>query len=174
MKLELQNVITNLRTLSASKSRVCSQNISTASLSCHILLRKGIFPAKRKHTGRSQDSEIAPLGFFLFLFHFLLLLLPFTQVLEIAPKSGVVQPGESVPCFVTLQPTRNPYFCRINLACEVRPRGTCVLPWPGHVIVVPKWLTPALSCLLLLAERILLTHFSHTLLTPEDTQLHPS
>ncbi|KAL9847951.1 cilia- and flagella-associated protein 65 [Geothlypis trichas] len=41
------------------------------------------------------------------------------MVLEIAPKSGVVQPGESIPCFVTLQPTRNPYFCRINLACEV-------------------------------------------------------
>ncbi|NXS28662.1 CFA65 protein, partial [Pomatostomus ruficeps] len=41
------------------------------------------------------------------------------KVLEIAPESGVVQPGESVPCFITLQPTRNPYFCRINLVCEV-------------------------------------------------------
>ncbi|XP_063017985.1 cilia- and flagella-associated protein 65 isoform X4 [Melospiza melodia melodia] len=41
------------------------------------------------------------------------------MVLEIAPNSGVVQPGESIPCFITLQPTRNPYFCRINLACEV-------------------------------------------------------
>uniref|UniRef100_A0A8C3Q4C3 CFA65 protein n=1 Tax=Geospiza parvula TaxID=87175 RepID=A0A8C3Q4C3_GEOPR len=41
------------------------------------------------------------------------------MVLEIAPKSGVVQPGESIPCFITLQPTRNPYFCRINLVCEV-------------------------------------------------------
>ncbi|NWZ42293.1 CFA65 protein, partial [Brachypodius atriceps] len=42
-----------------------------------------------------------------------------TQVLEIAPESGVAQPGESIPCFVTLQPTRNPSFCRINLVCEV-------------------------------------------------------
>ncbi|XP_037999088.1 cilia- and flagella-associated protein 65 isoform X2 [Motacilla alba alba] len=41
------------------------------------------------------------------------------MVLEIAPESGVVQPGESIPCFITLQPTRNPYFCRINLVCEV-------------------------------------------------------
>ncbi|NXE41656.1 CFA65 protein, partial [Ptilorrhoa leucosticta] len=42
-----------------------------------------------------------------------------TQVLEIAPESGVVQPGESIPCFITLKPTRNPSFCRINLVCEV-------------------------------------------------------
>ncbi|NXT10599.1 CFA65 protein, partial [Prunella fulvescens] len=41
------------------------------------------------------------------------------MVLEISPQSGVVQPGESIPCFITLQPTRNPCFCRINLVCEV-------------------------------------------------------
>nr|XP_030133177.3 cilia- and flagella-associated protein 65 isoform X5 [Taeniopygia guttata] len=41
------------------------------------------------------------------------------MVLEVAPESGVAQPGESVPCFITLQPTGNPYFCRINLVCEV-------------------------------------------------------
>ncbi|XP_039553133.1 cilia- and flagella-associated protein 65 isoform X1 [Passer montanus] len=41
------------------------------------------------------------------------------MVLEIVPESGVAQPGESIPCFITLQPTRNPYFCRINLVCEV-------------------------------------------------------
>ncbi|OWK63285.1 Coiled-coil domain-containing protein 108 [Lonchura striata] len=41
------------------------------------------------------------------------------MVLEVAPESGVAQPGESIPCFVTLQPTGNPYFCRINLVCEV-------------------------------------------------------
>ncbi|NWW74377.1 CFA65 protein, partial [Climacteris rufus] len=40
-------------------------------------------------------------------------------VLEIAPESGVVQPGESIPCFITLGPTRSPSFCRINLVCEV-------------------------------------------------------
>ncbi|NXN79821.1 CFA65 protein, partial [Bombycilla garrulus] len=39
--------------------------------------------------------------------------------MEIAPESGVVQPGESIPCFITLQPTRNPSICRINLVCEV-------------------------------------------------------
>ncbi|NXH39067.1 CFA65 protein, partial [Dicaeum eximium] len=41
------------------------------------------------------------------------------MVLEITPESGVAQPGESIPCFITLQPTRKPYFCRINLVCEV-------------------------------------------------------
>ncbi|XP_062354395.1 cilia- and flagella-associated protein 65 [Cinclus cinclus] len=41
------------------------------------------------------------------------------NVLEIAPESGVAQPGESIPCFITLQPTRCPSFCRINLMCEV-------------------------------------------------------
>ncbi|NXI80627.1 CFA65 protein, partial [Rhipidura dahli] len=41
------------------------------------------------------------------------------HMLEIAPESGVVQPGESIPCFITLQPTRKPTICRINLLCEV-------------------------------------------------------
>ncbi|NXQ21900.1 CFA65 protein, partial [Peucedramus taeniatus] len=41
------------------------------------------------------------------------------MVMEVSPVSGVAQPGESIPCFITLQPTRNPYFCRINLVCEV-------------------------------------------------------
>ncbi|NXE89023.1 CFA65 protein, partial [Menura novaehollandiae] len=41
------------------------------------------------------------------------------KVLEIAPESGVVQPGESIPCFITLGPTRSPSFCIINLVCEV-------------------------------------------------------
>ncbi|NXO99320.1 CFA65 protein, partial [Certhia brachydactyla] len=41
------------------------------------------------------------------------------KVVEIAPESGVAQPGESIPCFITLQPTRNPSICRINLVCEV-------------------------------------------------------
>ncbi|XP_068877003.1 cilia- and flagella-associated protein 65 isoform X2 [Aphelocoma coerulescens] len=41
------------------------------------------------------------------------------HMLEITPKSGVVQPGESIPCFITLQPTRKPSLCRINLVCEV-------------------------------------------------------
>ncbi|NWU32774.1 CFA65 protein, partial [Dyaphorophyia castanea] len=41
------------------------------------------------------------------------------QMLEIVPESGVVQPGESIPCFITLQPTWKPSFCRRNLVCEV-------------------------------------------------------
>ncbi|KAM7049548.1 cilia- and flagella-associated protein 65 isoform 2-T2 [Acridotheres tristis] len=41
------------------------------------------------------------------------------NMLEIAPESGIAQPGESIPCFITLQPTRTPSFCRINLMCEV-------------------------------------------------------
>ncbi|NWR42974.1 CFA65 protein, partial [Regulus satrapa] len=43
----------------------------------------------------------------------------YKEKIEIVPESGVAQPGESVPCFITLQPTRNPSFCRINLVCEV-------------------------------------------------------
>ncbi|NXY06369.1 CFA65 protein, partial [Pteruthius melanotis] len=42
-----------------------------------------------------------------------------TKVMEIVPESGVVQPGETIPFFITLQPTRSPSFCRINLVCEV-------------------------------------------------------
>ncbi|NWT55676.1 CFA65 protein, partial [Erythrocercus mccallii] len=41
------------------------------------------------------------------------------KVLEIAPESGIAQPGESVPCFITLKPTKTPSFCRVNLMCEV-------------------------------------------------------
>ncbi|NWI97813.1 CFA65 protein, partial [Pitta sordida] len=41
------------------------------------------------------------------------------RVLQIAPESGVVQPGESIPCFITLGPTRSPSFCSTDLVCEV-------------------------------------------------------
>ncbi|NWV30401.1 CFA65 protein, partial [Origma solitaria] len=41
------------------------------------------------------------------------------KVLEIAPELGVVQPGESIPLFITLKPTWNPSIFRINLVCEV-------------------------------------------------------
>ncbi|NWW67833.1 CFA65 protein, partial [Ifrita kowaldi] len=41
------------------------------------------------------------------------------HMVEIAPESGIVQPGESIPCFITLQPTRKPSLCIINLVCEV-------------------------------------------------------
>ncbi|NXL55971.1 CFA65 protein, partial [Chordeiles acutipennis] len=41
------------------------------------------------------------------------------RVLQIAPESGVVEPGESIPCFITLQPLRKASFCSIDLVCEV-------------------------------------------------------
>ncbi|XP_054686603.1 cilia- and flagella-associated protein 65 isoform X1 [Grus americana] len=41
------------------------------------------------------------------------------RVLEIAPESGVVQPGESIPCFITLRPSGSASFYSINLVCEV-------------------------------------------------------
>ncbi|NXE01264.1 CFA65 protein, partial [Chaetorhynchus papuensis] len=48
------------------------------------------------------------------------------HVLKIAPESGVVQAGESIPCFITLQPTMKPTICRINLVCEVYIRESLV------------------------------------------------
>ncbi|KAM9284669.1 cilia- and flagella-associated protein 65 [Cariama cristata] len=41
------------------------------------------------------------------------------RVLQVAPESGVVQPGESIPCFITLRPSRSASFCSIDLVCEV-------------------------------------------------------
>ncbi|NWQ97855.1 CFA65 protein, partial [Burhinus bistriatus] len=41
------------------------------------------------------------------------------RVLQIAPESGVVQPGESIPCFITLQPSGGASFYSIDLVCEV-------------------------------------------------------
>ncbi|NWU60823.1 CFA65 protein, partial [Pterocles burchelli] len=41
------------------------------------------------------------------------------MVLQIAPESGVVQPGESIPCFITLQPSGGAAFCSTDLVCEV-------------------------------------------------------
>ncbi|XP_069717405.1 cilia- and flagella-associated protein 65 [Phaenicophaeus curvirostris] len=40
------------------------------------------------------------------------------KVLKIAPESGVVQPGESIPCFITLQPSGSAFYS-IDLVCEV-------------------------------------------------------
>lgn len=120
----------NVRTLSTSKVYGRSLNISAASLSCHIPVRRGgetiptiLFPTKRRHIGRSQDSEAAPLWLgFLFGFGFF-----FPQVLQIAPESGVVQPGESIPCFITLRPSESASFYSIDLVCKVRPkRYTCI------------------------------------------------
>ncbi|KAM9235259.1 cilia- and flagella-associated protein 65 [Leptosomus discolor] len=41
------------------------------------------------------------------------------KVLQIAPESGTVQPGESIPCFITLWPSGSASFCSIDLVCEV-------------------------------------------------------
>ncbi|XP_032045948.1 cilia- and flagella-associated protein 65 [Aythya fuligula] len=40
-------------------------------------------------------------------------------VLQIAPEQGVMQPGESIPCFITLQPLGIASLCSIDLVCEV-------------------------------------------------------
>ncbi|NXC35212.1 CFA65 protein, partial [Campylorhamphus procurvoides] len=40
-------------------------------------------------------------------------------VLQIAPESGVLKPGESMPCFITLGPTGTPFSCSTDLVCEV-------------------------------------------------------
>ncbi|KFP73234.1 Coiled-coil domain-containing protein 108, partial [Acanthisitta chloris] len=41
------------------------------------------------------------------------------RVLQIAPESGVVQPGESIPCFITMGPTMSPSSYSTDLVCEV-------------------------------------------------------
>ncbi|NXF11617.1 CFA65 protein, partial [Smithornis capensis] len=41
------------------------------------------------------------------------------KMFQIAPESGVVQPGESIPCFITLGPTGSPSSCSTDLVCEV-------------------------------------------------------
>ncbi|NXF92889.1 CFA65 protein, partial [Eubucco bourcierii] len=41
------------------------------------------------------------------------------RLLQIAPESGVLQPGESIPCFITLQPSGSASFFSTDLACEV-------------------------------------------------------
>ncbi|XP_074001440.1 cilia- and flagella-associated protein 65 [Numenius arquata] len=41
------------------------------------------------------------------------------RVLQIAPESGVLQPGESIPCFITLRPSGSASFYNIDLVCEV-------------------------------------------------------
>ncbi|NXY86806.1 CFA65 protein, partial [Alcedo cyanopectus] len=41
------------------------------------------------------------------------------KVLQVAPESGVVQPGESIPCFITLQPSGSASFCSIDMVCEL-------------------------------------------------------
>ncbi|NXQ83391.1 CFA65 protein, partial [Nyctibius grandis] len=41
------------------------------------------------------------------------------RMLQIAPESGVVQPGESMPCFITLRPSGIASFYSTDLVCEV-------------------------------------------------------
>ncbi|KAM6070538.1 cilia- and flagella-associated protein 65 [Chlamydotis macqueenii] len=41
------------------------------------------------------------------------------KMLQIAPESGVVQPRESIPCFVTLRPSGSISFYSIDLVCEI-------------------------------------------------------
>ncbi|NXH10513.1 CFA65 protein, partial [Bucco capensis] len=41
------------------------------------------------------------------------------RMLQVAPETGVVQPGDSVPCFITLQLTGGASFCSLDLVCEI-------------------------------------------------------
>ncbi|NWU94723.1 CFA65 protein, partial [Upupa epops] len=41
------------------------------------------------------------------------------MMLQISPASGVVQPGESTLCFITLRPSGSVSFCSTDLVCEV-------------------------------------------------------
>ncbi|NXN30725.1 CFA65 protein, partial [Nycticryphes semicollaris] len=41
------------------------------------------------------------------------------KVLQIAPESGILQPGENIPCFITLRPSGSASFYNIDLVCEV-------------------------------------------------------
>ncbi|NWX21409.1 CFA65 protein, partial [Aegotheles bennettii] len=41
------------------------------------------------------------------------------RVLQVAPESGVVKPGESIPCFITLRPSGSVSIWNIDLVCEV-------------------------------------------------------
>lgn len=87
--------------------------------------RNPVFPAKRRHIVRSQDGETAPLWLFL------------SQVLQITPESGVVQPGESIPCFVTLQPSGSASSYSIDVVCEVRPKR--------YLCIATTWACPCSS-----------------------------
>ncbi|NWJ00164.1 CFA65 protein, partial [Crypturellus undulatus] len=40
-------------------------------------------------------------------------------MLQIAPELGIVQPGESIPCFIVLQASGSASFYSINLVCEI-------------------------------------------------------
>lgn len=99
--------------------------INCISLMPHTSEKERCAPCKEKAHRKVSQQWNSSSGFFSFFFFLNFVILPprpYTQVLEIAPESGVAQPGESIPCFVTLQPTGNPSFCRINLVCEVRPK----------------------------------------------------
>lgn len=52
----------------------------------------------------------------------------FPQALQIAPEQGVMQPGESIPCFITLQPSGIASLCSMDLVCEVRNGGNVCVP----------------------------------------------
>ncbi|NWI67027.1 CFA65 protein, partial [Todus mexicanus] len=41
------------------------------------------------------------------------------RVFHVAPESGVLQPGESIPCFITLQPLGRACFFSTDLMCEI-------------------------------------------------------
>ncbi|NXP06353.1 CFA65 protein, partial [Thinocorus orbignyianus] len=41
------------------------------------------------------------------------------KVLQVSPESGVLQPGDNIPCFITLRPSDSASFYNIDLVCEI-------------------------------------------------------
>ncbi|OXB77111.1 UNVERIFIED_CONTAM: hypothetical protein H355_007758 [Colinus virginianus] len=86
---------------SLSHHRICIGNIPDCTRVSRLVFLNNISESKATvftwRTGNVKDSE----------------------VLQIAPEQGVVQPRGSTPCFITLQPSGNVSFYSIDLVCEV-------------------------------------------------------
>ncbi|XP_065606522.1 cilia- and flagella-associated protein 65 [Cyrtonyx montezumae] len=86
---------------SLSHNRICIGNIPDCTRASRLVFLNNISESKAAvftwRTGNVKDSE----------------------VLRIAPEQGVVQPGGSTLCFITLQPSGNVSFYSIDLVCEV-------------------------------------------------------
>ncbi|XP_019472669.1 cilia- and flagella-associated protein 65 isoform X3 [Meleagris gallopavo] len=86
---------------SLSHHRICIGNIPSCTRASRLVFLNNISENKAVvftwRTGSVKDSEI----------------------LQVAPEQGVVQPGGSTPCFITLQPSGKVSFYSTDLVCEV-------------------------------------------------------
>ncbi|XP_031446362.1 cilia- and flagella-associated protein 65 isoform X1 [Phasianus colchicus] len=86
---------------SLSHHRICIGNIPNCTRASRLVFLNNISENKAVvftwRTGSVKDSE----------------------VLQVAPEQGVVQPGGSTPCFITLQPSGRVSFYSTDLVCEV-------------------------------------------------------